>query len=726
MEYLQYWQAVKRRWPVMLASILIICGGVVLHHLVLKSQGKIHKQHKATATILVSQSSLISAEDIANIGASYGILAPIFREVYGDEIATQWSDAGVYRDEFLRFRSGVRFEAVRSGPEKGNIVTVSVTGDREERAITAANRLAAAVQQSALGASMQSFTKQKGFTSEEVEARKRELDEKLAALQRFKESHQGRILPMDFAQAQAQVNMLERDARDSQSSVEEYARRVQALRSTIARRSNDPKFDANTAPSSAVIDRLQGQMAAQEVELMNLRLKYTDEHPKVIETRQIIQNIKDRINAEVSKAYNLADAPASLEYQFVVGDISRYEAERMAADARRRAISGMLQRARSELASVPALELNLAKLNNEAAEAQKKYESVAERQFQSEYSMSITKRQLDLGDKGEPPLGTVYEAGYAPETPASRLQSLRYKLPIALIIALIVGLGLCLLLDASDTSIRDVDQVEDRYQLPVLGVVPMLREAGVKGGSTLVLRDSAETPYAESYRIMRANFVALAHQSGAHSVVITSTLPGEGKSTTAANFASSLAESHKRVVLIDADMRNPSLHRAFEVDKEPGLSNYLAGTASVEDIIFPTSIENLVLISAGTIPDNPARLLTGPRMRELLDRLRQEADYVVIDTPPAVAFSDATELGAIVDSMIVVVGAGSKLESAHFRARTQLANVQAVVVGTVLNRVQPDHVDSYRYSARYYPKLNGSGKLPKKGAEQAALPDGKA
>jgi capsular exopolysaccharide synthesis family protein len=716
MDYAQYLAAVRRRWPVMLASIVVICGAVIVHHFLTPR----FSQYKATARILMSPTSQIAGDDLAQLGLSDSVMFEVFRTVYSDVLAT--ADPEQARERFIRFRQDIRCEAVGGGGgQRSNIVLISAVGDTSERAVRAANALAEKVQEAAAASSLDLYRTQKGSTSDALEEARRNLEARLKELRDFKEANKDRILPLDFSQAQAQVNMLTRDVEDAQSSVQEYQRRARALRETLGRRSQRESYDVDAVPSSAVIDRLQAQLATQEVELMNLKMRYTEDHPRVKETRQMIENTKARLNAEVNKTFKLENAPASLEYQFITGDISRYEAERMAAEARRRALEGLLRRARTELADVPARELKLAELNSRVAEAQKRYDAIAERQFQSDYAIAVLEKQRQLE---VPVFGSLFNAAYASETAASKLAKLRFKLPIAFLISIIVGLGIVLFLEGLDTSIRDVDQVEDRYQLPVLGVVPALKEASLKGGSTLVLRDSPDTPFAESYRIMRANFLALARQAQVRSVMITSTLPGEGKTTTAANFAASLAEGHKRVVLIDADMRNPSLHRAFGVRKEPGLSNYLAGEASLADILFPTSVENLVLISAGSIPDNPARLLTGPRMKELLEQLEAEADYVVIDTPPAVAFSDAMELGSIADSMIVVVGAGSRLESAHFRARTQLANVQAVIVGTVLNRVQPADVDSYRYSARYYPRMDGRGKLPGPKEEPAALPDG--
>lgn len=688
MEFQNYISAIRRRWHYLALSVVIICGLVAYHIKTSKPQAF----YQATSRIFVSASTdSVSAEDIAQMAVANDVAAEVLKTL---NLERKMSVG----DVLLRLHA----EVAGGSNNRGNTVMITAYGDSPEGAIDLSSAVAHEAKDQAL-ALMNLGTKNQGdYIQTEMDKAERRLQQARTKLTTFKELHKDLLVPLDYSDAKRMIAELEDQASRADSEMQENENRVAQLRRTIGRRSQ-AKIDVASAPSSAVVDTLNKTLAEKSVLLMDQKMKYTDENPKVKETQQQIDAIKARLQQEYKKSFSLENAPTSIEYQFLVGDISRYQAEVKASEAQKAAINRLAGRAKAQLTQVPELEAQYGQLNTDFLTAQNAYMDLRNRLDQAQLAVRIASKQ----QQDKQGIGLVDDARVAEPTPGYRLQQPKVKMAIAFMISVILGIGIILFVEGMDTSIRDVDQMEDRYQLPVLGVIPTLREAALKSGSTLVLRDSPDSAFAEPYRIMRANFLALAAQAGARSVLITSTLPGEGKSTTAANFASSLAESHKKVVLIDADLRNPTLHKSFGIRKEPGLSNYLNGECRLEDVIFPTNVENLLLISAGSIPDNPSRLLTGERMRELLDSLSATSDYVVVDTPPAVAFSDAMELAQIVDSMIVVVGAGSRLESAHFRARTQLANARAVLVGTVLNRVQAHDVDSYRYSARYYPKLNG-------------------
>ncbi|MCC6485829.1 MAG: polysaccharide biosynthesis tyrosine autokinase [Armatimonadetes bacterium] len=693
MDFQNYISAIRRRWHYLALSVVIICGLVAYHIKTTKPQAF----YQATSRIFVSaQTNSVTAEDIAQMAVANDVAAEVLKTL-GLENRMSVGDV------LLRLTSDV----AGGSNNRGNTVTVTALGETPEAAMALSNAVAHEAKDQALALTNLGTRNQGDYIQTELTKAQRRLQLAQMKLTGFKEQHKDLLVPLDYGDAKRMISELEDQASRAESEVQQNQNRVSQLQRTIGHRSQ-AKIDVSSAPSSAVVDTLNKTLAEKSVLLMDQKMKYTDENPKVKETQQQIDAIKDRLQQEYKKSFSLENAPTSIEYQFLVGDISRYQAEKRAAEAQKAAIARLAGRAKAQLSQVPELEAQYGQLNTEFLTAQNAYMDLRNRLDQAQLAVRIANKQQE--DKQG--IGLVDDARVAQPTPGYRLQQPKVKMAIAFFISIILGIGIILFIEGMDTSIRDVDQMEDRYQLPVLGVIPTLREAALKSGSTLVLRDSPGSAFAEPYRIMRANFLALAAQAGARSVVITSTLPGEGKSTTAANFASSLAESHKKVVLVDADLRNPTLHKSFGVRKEPGLSNYLNGECTLADAIFPTTTENLLLVTAGSIPENPSRLLTSARMRELLDALGEMADYVVVDTPPAVAFSDAMELAQIVDSMIVVVGAGSRLESAHFRARTQLANARATLVGTVLNRVQAQDVDSYRYSARYYPRLNGRDGLP--------------
>lgn len=705
----EYLAALRRRWPYMLASILIICGAMAVQ--VVRNPPP--PQFQATASIIVGDNQAkVSADEVAEIALSRDVILPAIDELRRTGYRIQ-GEQDVYK--LVR---NLTVEAPGQGTQRSTIVRVTARAEDPGDAAKIATEIARQANISAFGQTQIGTLKTQEQQKEFLNKAQKELEEARNERQQFLTNHQDLIIPLDFESAKRAVYDLEQERRRAEIAVNDSQARASVLRRELGTRTAG-KLKADAVPSAAVVERLQSDLVAREMELLNDKLRYTDEHPRVKQNQAAIDNLKKRLDAEYKKSFSLDNAPTSLEYQFILGDISRQESERVAASSRLNAIDSVLSRARQQLARVPELETEISKIDTRY---QKAMEEVAQYQAairDAELVLSITKAQQEVNEG----IGRLIPAQWGNRTAASRLYSREGFMFMALVISIILGMGMVMLLDSLDQSIRNVDEVEDRYQLPVLGVIPALKDAELKDGSTLVLQDAPNSPLSDCYRIMRSNYLALASHTGARSILITSTLPGEGKSTTAANFATSLAEGHKKVFLIDADLRNPTLHKIFKTRKEPGLSNYLSGAAELEDVIFPTETDNLFLISAGSIPDNPTRLLTGPRMRELLDHLKaNHADYVIVDSPPAVAFSDAMDLGSILDSMVIVVGAGSRLESAHFRARSHLANLPATLVGTVLNRVQTMEVDSYRYSSRYYPKLDGSNG---KSSKRPALPSKK-
>ena len=208
--------------------------------------------------------------------------------------------------------------------------------------------------------------------------------------------------------------------------------------------------------------------------------------------------------------------------------------------------------------------------------------------------------------------------------------------------------------------------------------------------------------FAEAFRAVRTNVLFSSAQDGSRSIVVTSTGPGEGKSMVAANLAVSLAQAGQRVLLIDADMRKPKSHEIFEMAQEPGLSNLLVGNAKASEAVHKSAVANLWLIPSGHIPPNPAELLGSQRFKDFLTSLKDHFDWVVIDSPPVMAVTDASLIAHKASGVVFVVGAEMTSRHAAKTAVDQLRQVHAHLIGAVLNRVDLQR-NSYYYS-QYYRK----------------------
>lgn len=222
-------------------------------------------------------------------------------------------------------------------------------------------------------------------------------------------------------------------------------------------------------------------------------------------------------------------------------------------------------------------------------------------------------------------------------------------------------------------------------------------------GEALVAAAHTHSTGAEAYRTLRTNLIFSQAVQSLKTIVVTSASPGEGKTTTAANLAVTFAQQGMRVLLVDCDLRRARLHKMFNVPREPGLTELILDHEVPTEVIRGTPVENLSVLTSGTLPPNPSELLGGPRMERVLEVLREQFDMIVLDSPPLLAASDASVLGTKTDGVLLVVRAGQTERGAAQQAVQQLAVVGARVVGAVLN--DPDaKVPQYGgyYNYEYY------------------------
>jgi len=219
----------------------------------------------------------------------------------------------------------------------------------------------------------------------------------------------------------------------------------------------------------------------------------------------------------------------------------------------------------------------------------------------------------------------------------------------------------------------------------------------------VVTEDSRSLP-AEAYRVLRTNLHYANPDAPLRRLLVTSTAPGEGKSTTLANLAVTLAQTERSVLVVDADLRRPVIHQIFHQRMTPGLTSYLAGDALLEAVIVKTATPNLSAVPSGPTPPNPAELLSSRRMREFLEHVSDRFDLVLLDSPPVLAVTDASALASMTDGVVFVIGAGKVPYSAVRRAKSQIEAAQGRILGAVVNQFEARASDGYSkaYYQRYY------------------------
>jgi polysaccharide biosynthesis transport protein len=321
----------------------------------------------------------------------------------------------------------------------------------------------------------------------------------------------------------------------------------------------------------------------------------------------------------------------------------------------------------------------------------------------------------------------VVDPALAPTGP-SRPQRARNIL-LAVLVGLVGGIGLALFREYLDNTVKSPDDIEALTGLPSLAVVPSLpglhtsrnrfskraRAAAPQSAAgqrvELLSHLQPKSQISEAFRALRTSLLLSQADHPPQVILVTSALPREGKTTAAVNLAVTLAQLGDRTLLMDADLRKPGIRRALNltIGKEVGLSSYLAGVSTLDEVTIPhPTINNLAALTTGPVPPSPADLLSSHRMREAIVELRHRFKFIVIDSPPVMAATDAVILSALTDGVLLVVRSGETPKEAFTRTRDLLAAVKCRLLGVVLNAVDSSAPDYY-YSYRYYPYAYGYG-----------------
>jgi tyrosine-protein kinase Etk/Wzc len=532
-----------------------------------------------------------------------------------------------------------------------------------------------------------------------LEGRLTETQAQLATAQRRLANFRSRTRVYSSAQqmqAQQQANM------DLQMRREELAANRQVYQSLLGRvqraRPGSGLRALGASPEIAANPVMKGdfeRLAAYEAALDSLTTgpwRRADTHPDV-----------QRLNTMVISTQQKIAGSARAQLEVLNGQIA--------------AVDGVRSRSAAQIQELPQAEEEEVFLLQQAEGILKLAQQLREEHQKARIAEEVEAGQVQIVDL----------ASSALPVDSSRTM----KLMFGLIAGLVLGGGGAFVLEAMNSSIRRREEIENVLQIPGLAVIPqiapssgggsMLRLRGARAndngngkalarkvgdgqmGEALVAASHTHSTGAEAYRTLRTNLIFSQAVQTLKTIVVTSASPGEGKTTTAANLAVTFAQQGMRVLLVDCDLRRARIHKMFNVPREPGLTELILDHEVAAEVIRSTPVENLSVLTSGTLPPNPSELLGGPRMERALELLRELFDVIVIDSPPLLAASDASVLGTKTDGVLLVVRAGQTERGAAQQAVQQLAVVGARVVGAVLN--DPDaKVPQYGgyYNYEYY------------------------
>ena len=623
-----------------------------------------------------------------------------------------------YRRYFARhLQEALSIEPVRDT----DVIKIKVKAPSPQEAAFLANKVAEVYQNLDREFSRGEISQVVTFLRDQLQKKEESLRAAEEALRKFQQDEGIVALSQETQEMVKQLVEFESLYQEAVTDRKTYEKRLEYLKSQLGELRRTLETDLADISHPLILE-LRQKIAESEAKLVNFKAQGIPEsYPDFKKENERLASLKRTLTEETKKVL-LARYPVHdplKPYQEILEKIITAETEVEALQAKEDALKKIVDQHLLKLDTLPEKSLKLARL-----ERAKKLNENLYMMMKEKYEESRITRAGQIGKI------RIVDPAVPPEFPISPKKKL--NLILATLVGLGLGIGVVFFLEYLDNSVRTVEDVE-RLQLPLLGSIPdiepekqngLWRALPKKKGSEdevgrlatrLVTHLKPKSPYSEAYRSLRTQIQYARSEKPVQTILVSSPGPGEGKSTSVTNLAITMAQMGSKTILVDSDLRRPVLHSLFDLKRDVGLSNYLVGRAEIEEVIRPTSVDNLYLISCGILPPNPSELLGSKRMQELIQQLKSEYDYVLFDSPPLIAVTDAVVMAPWVDGVVLVLRSGKTDRDAAVRAFELLRNVKANVLGTLLNDVLPSYMyGSYYYYYYYYYYSSEDGKTKKR------------
>jgi len=419
-----------------------------------------------------------------------------------------------------------------------------------------------------------------------------------------------------------------------------------------------------TTTADTILSSLLEQRSFAEQKLVQLKNDFGPKHPEYAKTTELVDDLNTKINTRVEGI-----------------------------------MLGLSERVRSLKEGLDQIvaEVDLAKTNDisTASKVRPYFEAKHQLDELQRFSQLLTMKYATENIDSSLPKTTMVEImddarpGDRPVKPNKAL-----NIVLGIVIGLVVGVGLAFFIEYLDTSVKTIDDVERSLQSPVLGVIP--QNVG------LVLEEGVDSPHAEAYRVLRTNLLFSRKDEKLNTIAVVSAGAGEGKSTTVFNMASVFAQSRHRVLIVDSDLRRPTLHKMLHITNSLGLTNYLLKQNTLEEVIQTTSVPTLDFMASGKLPSSSLGILSSAQMKDLITELKRRYDFVFFDSPPIMGVSDASILASEVDMTLQVIQYRRYPQPMNIRAKQLIEKVGGNLIGIVLNNINMSQDESYYYYSGYY------------------------
>jgi tyrosine-protein kinase Etk/Wzc len=579
--------------------------------------------------------------------------------------------------------------------ERTNIIDIKVVSKDPREASMIANGFAKAYREYNIQEKNKKTIETKSFIEEQLQSTSVKLKKAERELQAFKEGYALISLDAQTQNILDKIYRVETEYEKIKTEKDQIASQLSLLESGRKDRSGKYRRVFFSAPPDSPVYGLKTKLSELFLKRQTLLINLTEKHPQVRE-------IDDQIGAVIQETQKELN---SLLRTYTI---------------REQDLSEKLTRLREENQRLPHKALKMVRLQREVELQASLYSQLKEKYQETLIQESSKLEEVSI---------------VKPAVPPNQPYNIPSKLMIittGILMGLIIGVVFAFTLELLDTSMGTIEDVEELMQVPVLGVIPFLQSDELPKGRTerrdptrtrmrdLVTHFKPESMGAEGFRALRTNLQFLRLESKGKIFLITSSFVQEGKTLNIVNLALTMAQAGNKVLLIDADLRKPLVHKVFGVPEGPGVTDYVLGNYhwkeisntisdvmlgdfGIDNILKTPGMDNLHVITAGTRPPNPSEILSSTRFREFLKEVAQDYNFIFIDSPPILPVADASEIATLVDGVFLVYKVGKIGRGVLKRAKSNLENVDAKLVGVILNSVKSEEgPEYYRYHSHYY------------------------
>lgn len=680
-KHLQYWLIFQRRWlPISIVFGLVLALSIVrtlLETPIYQAMGQLVLKKNSTSTLTGVGNQLGQLESSVS-GRPLGTEVAVLRSV---PIAERTLNALRLNLNPLVFLHELQVKNI----ENTDVLELSYTDTDPRKAASIINTLMKIYIENDINANRAQTRSARDFIAQQLPHRKAALQLAEQKLQEFKQQNRVLDLKAEASSSVAILTDLDRQVAATRSDLASQTARMESIKKLFGVSSQEAVIDGFVGESPSTVSVLaQLQDIQQKIEITRLRL--TDSHPSVINLKEQEAVLKKELKQRIEQSFigdagrlNQAKNPEDIVQlrgqglqQGILANYANVEAERLSLQVRLKALAEVITSYRQRANTLPQLELQQRQLEREIAATESSYQNLLARY-----------QDLQVAENLQVSNALVVTPALIPSVPIKSRQYI--NLFQGFMGGILLGAATAFVLEKIDKTIKTTQSAKDLLDYTLLGCIPPFTTSNMM--SKVIVKNRPDSPVSEAFRMLQTNLKFFNSEQSIKVIVISSAVPKEGKSTIAANLAVCISQLGRKVLLVDADLRNPSQHKIWEIPNEVGLSNVLKNQSDLEHAATEV-VPDLQVITAGELTNNPGALLDSSQMAIFVAQVAQRYDFAIFDSPPLTVAADATILGKLVNGILFVVRPGVADSDSLSLSKELLQKANQNVLGIAINGVK--------------------------------------